>query len=295
MIELQKKIDKSILRLKEFEPPEGFWVGYSGGKDSDCLKILCKLADVKHELVHSLTTVDAPETVQYIKSQSDVRIEQPKLSMWRLIEKKMFPPTRLQRYCCSELKECGGKGRLVVTGVRWDESVRRKNNSGVVQILGKPKKNQKLAEKVGAEYNVTGSGIVLNMDNAPTRRMAEQCYRTSKTILNPIIEWSENDVWTFLKYYGCNSNPLYQCGYARVGCIGCPMASNKDRYNGFERYPKYRENYVRAFNRMIDRRREVGRAVSPSWTDGESVMRWWLGEDLDQITIDESLKRLEKK
>lgn len=132
MSELQKKIDKSIMRLKEFAPPDGFWVGYSGGKDSDCLKILCKLADVKHELVHSLTSVDAPETVQYIKSQEDVRIELPELSMWRLIEKKMFPPTRLQRYCCQELKECGGKGRLVVTGVRWAESVRRKNNSGIV-------------------------------------------------------------------------------------------------------------------------------------------------------------------
>lgn len=289
MTELQKKIDKSIMRLKEFEPPEGFWVGYSGGKDSDCLKILCKLADVKHDLVHSLTTVDAPETVRYIKSQPDVRIEQPKLTMWRLIEKKMFPPTRLQRYCCQKLKECGGKGRLVVTGVRWSESIRRKTNSGVVQILGKPKRNQRLAEKVGAEYIETGGGIVLNMDNSPTRRMAEQCYRTSKTILNPIIEWTDDDVWNFLHHYGCNSNPLYQCGYSRVGCIGCPMAG-KQRYKHFERYPKYKENYIRAFGRMLERRKEAGKAVSPSWTDGESVMRWWLGEDLDQITIEESLR-----
>ena len=294
MTELQKKIDKSIMRLKEFEPEDGFWVGYSGGKDSDCLKILCKLADVKHDLVHSLTTVDAPETVQYIKGQPDVKIERPELSMWRLIEKKMFPPTRLQRYCCQELKECGGKGRLIVTGVRWSESVRRKNNSGVVQILGKPKRNQRLAEKVGAEYTETNGGIVLNMDNAPIRRMSEQCYRTSKTILNPIIEWTDDDVWNFLYHYGCKSNPLYQCGYSRVGCIGCPMAG-KQRYKHFERYPKYKDNYIRAFGRMLKRRKEARKAVSPSWTDGEAVFRWWLGEDLDQITIEESLRMMEEE
>ena len=163
MTELQKKIDKSIMRLKEFEPEDGFWVGYSGGKDSDCLKILCRLANVKHELVHSLTTVDAPETVQYIKNQPDVKIERPELSMWRLIEKKMFPPTRIYRYCCQELKEYGGKGRLIVTGVRWSESVRRKNNRGVVQILGKPKRNKRrYSSEYGQCPNTQNGGAMLS-------------------------------------------------------------------------------------------------------------------------------------
>ena len=90
----------AIERLKSFEPDDGYYLCYSGGKDSDVIKILANLANVKHECVHNLTTVDAPETVRYIQSQKDVRIDRPELSMWRLIEKKMMPPTRLMRYCC---------------------------------------------------------------------------------------------------------------------------------------------------------------------------------------------------
>jgi phosphoadenosine phosphosulfate reductase len=96
----------AIERLRAFEPSEKpYYLCYSGGKDSDCIRILAALAGVKHEIHHNLTTVDAPETVQYIKSVHDVIIDRPKLSMWRLIENKKYPPTRISRYCCSELKE----------------------------------------------------------------------------------------------------------------------------------------------------------------------------------------------
>lgn len=287
MNDLQKKIDKAIQRLKSFEPEDGYYLAYSGGKDSDCIRILAELANVKHENVHNLTTVDAPETVQYIKSLPDVRIERPRISMWRLIEKKGIPPTRLTRYCCSEFKERYGQGKIVVTGVRWAESVSRSESADVVQIIGKPKTNQRLAEEIGAEYSITNqSGLIMNTDNDENRRMVEMCYRTSKTMINPIIDWTDNDVWKFLNYYGCKSNPLYECGFKRIGCIGCPMAS-KHRYEEFRLYPKYRENYVRAFNRMIKARIANGKTVNSAWRDGEAVMRWWLGEDSTQITLEE--------
>ena len=94
----------------------------------------------------------------------------------------------------------------------------------------------------GADYDVTHSGgIVMNMDNDENRRLVEHCYRTTSTMVNPIIEWSENDVWQFLRYYGCESNPLYRCGKERVGCIGCPMANAKKRIIEFEKYPKYKQ------------------------------------------------------
>jgi len=56
-----------------------------------------------------------------------------------------MPPTRLVRYCCAALKEQGGKGRLKVTGVRWDESARRKRSHGEVTFADK--KTQKIAQK----------------------------------------------------------------------------------------------------------------------------------------------------
>lgn len=273
----------AIERLKAFEPDDGYYLAYSGGKDSDVIKILANLANVKFEAVHNLTTVDAPETVNYIKSQSDVRIDYPQKSMWRLIVEKVMPPTRLVRYCCSELKEKGGKGKIKVTGVRWAESVKRSESSDVVNVIGKPKTMQKIAANMRVDFKVSKqNGLILNDDNDINRRFVEHCYRTITTLLNPIVDWTDNDVWDFLKYYGCESNPLYQCGFNRIGCIGCPMAG-KHRYTEFMLYPKYRQNYVKTFERMIKHRNERG--LETVWQSGEEVMKWWLGEDPNQLSF----------
>lgn len=285
MQELKEKERRAIEVLKAFEPEDGYYLCYSGGKDSDCIRILADLAGVKHEIHHNLTTADAPETVYYVKSQPNVIIHKPELSMWRLIEKMMIPPTRLMRYCCAELKERGGEGKVKATGVRKKESRNRKENGGLVKILGKGASVRKSAQEIGAKTEETKKGgIVLNMDDDPSRRLVEQCYRTTSTMVNPIIDWSEDDVWDFLKAHGCKSNPLYECGLKRVGCIGCPMAG-KNRYAEFERWPKYRALYVMAFDRMLEARRRAGKKERPDtqWLNGESVMRWWLGEDGAQI------------
>lgn len=283
-LEMEKN---AIEVLKAFEPDDGYYLCYSGGKDSDCIRILADLAGVKHEIHHNLTTADAPETVRYVKSIPNVIIDYPEMSMWRLIEKQHFPPTRIARYCCQVLKERGGLGRLKVTGVRKKESARRAKQGGLIKIIGKPAYVEREAAKLNAQTEKnSGRGLILNMDNDPSRRLVEQCYRTTNTMVNPIIEWSDSDVWDFLKAHGCKSNPLYECGFKRVGCVGCPMAGKKQRYAEFERWPKYRAMYVAAFDRMLAARDRAGKpsqTKTTSWPDGESVMRWWLGEDETQI------------
>ena len=93
----KEKEQRAIEYLRMFEPEEQpYYLCYSGGKDSDCIRILAQLAGVRHEIHHNLTTVDAPETVQYVKSIPNVMIDYPKISMWRLIVKKMMPPTRIE-------------------------------------------------------------------------------------------------------------------------------------------------------------------------------------------------------
>ena len=283
---------KSIERLKAFEPEDGYYLCYSGGKDSDVIKILAHLAGVKFEAVHNLTTVDAPETVNYIRSQYDVRIDYPELSMWRLIEKKGMPPTRLVRYCCSELKERGGKGKVKITGVRWDESNNRKENGGLVKIIGKPKTMQRFADENNVNYGLTKqNGLILNYDDDASRRMVEHCYRTTSTMVNPIIDWKDDDVWQFLRHYDCKSNPLYECGFNRIGCIGCPMAG-KHRKVEFELYPKYKENYIRAFDRMLKTLERKGLSSSKGWQNGKQVFSWWMQEDPNQITFEELLNEV---
>ena len=144
MSELQEKVSKSIERLKAFEPPEGYYLAFSGGKDSVVCKALLDMSGCKYEATYRVTSVDPPELVRFIKNQHpDVKREVPRdkdgkpITMWNLIPCKLMPPTRLVRYCCQSLKESGGDGRMTITGVRWAESVNRKHNQGLVTFASK--------------------------------------------------------------------------------------------------------------------------------------------------------------
>lgn len=219
------------------------------------------MAGVKFDAHYNITSVDPPELVRFIKQQyPDVHLDFPRdkdgnrVSMWNLIPQKNLPPTRLVRYCCEKLKEASGKGRIIVTGVRWAESPRRKNSHGVVDLKTQSKKliNRALDENDAASLTKSGH-LVMNDDNDESRRMVEQCYRTKRTMLNPIIDWDDDDVWEFLndvaKVPHCC---LYDEGFTRLGCIGCPMQGRKGMERDFKRWPKYRDAYIRAFERMID-------------------------------------------
>ena len=141
---LQEKIDKSIERLRAFEPEEGYYLAFSGGKDSVVCKALLDLSGVKYDAHYRVTSVDPPELVRFIKEKhKDVKRDVPRyddgkpITMWNLIPRKLMPPTRIVRYCCSSLKENGGDGRMTITGVRWAESTNRKKNQGPVTIASK--------------------------------------------------------------------------------------------------------------------------------------------------------------
>lgn len=284
---------KAILRLQQFEPKsEPYYLAYSGGKDSDVILTLAKLAGVKYEAVHNLTTVDAPETIYHVRKQTDVRIDKARdaegnhINMERLIASKYMPPTRRVRYCCEVLKERGGERRKVITGVRKYESAKRSLNNGLVNLLRKPKTAQKSAEAAGVEYRVNKQGgLIMDVDNDEARQWLEDCYRSHKTMLNPIVDWTDDDVWEFLRHYNVEVNPLYECGFERIGCIGCPLASKNDRLLEFARYPKYKERYIRAFDKMLIARREA--ELPTEWTIGEEVFSWWMGEDINQLTFDD--------
>lgn len=280
-----EKEKQAIQYLQSFEPQdEPYFLAYSGGKDSDVIKTLAQLAGVKYEAVHNLTTVDAPETVQYVRSQKDVRILKPEITMWDLIVKKGMPPTRIVRYCCSTFKERKAPGRLSVTGVRWAESTGRKESSDIVNAWGKPKTTEKTAASMNVDFktNKFGSVIVAN-DNTETRKFVESCYRESTFTINPIIDWSHTDVWEFLKHYGIEGNPLYAEGFTRVGCVMCPMAGSCGMKKEAARWPKYKANYIKAFDRMITRRKERG--MPTHWNSGEECFTWWVGDDPDQISL----------
>ena len=108
------KVANAIESLKMYEPPEGYFVAFSGGKDSTVILDLVRRAGVKHETHYHLTTVDPPELVYHIREHyPDVIVDRPETTMWDLIIQNGMPPTRLARYCCEVLKEGGGSNFVV--------------------------------------------------------------------------------------------------------------------------------------------------------------------------------------
>lgn len=292
-----EKEKNAIKYLKLFEPKkEPYYLCYSGGKDSDTILALAKLAGVNYEAVHNLTTADAPETIYHVRKQPGVRINPPEKTMWQLIVENKMPPTRLIRYCCRELKERGGRFRKKITGVRWAESTNRKNNQGLITVIGKDKTMRRLAEEAGIDYEESAKGgLILNHDNAESRAFVDHCYRTTSVMVNPIVDWTDDDVWEFLYHYRVEVNPLYEvkavgcaycpCGDNRIGCIVCPMQGYKGMIADLIKFPKYRDNYLRAFDRMLQARKAARLEISDKWRDARSVMMWWVGDDPRQLSL----------
>lgn len=120
--------------------------------------------------------------------------------------------------------------------------------------------------------------------------MVEVCFRqTGKHYLHPIIDWKDEDVWEYIKTYNVPYCKLYDEGKKRLGCTMCPYQGGKGMRRDAERWPQFRSYYIDAFQKMIDKRRADG--LTTTWTTGEEVMRWWMGEDNrirendDQITL----------
>lgn len=187
------KVKRAVKIAKTFEPPDGYILAYSGGKDSQAAKRILDIAGVRYYTHYNVTTVDPPELVRFIISQfeaviynmpdgshkyfttgigkkpltpaepedmagkSIINFEIPELTMREMIIKKKMPPTRLQRYCCEALKESSNEGRITVTGVRKSESLNRKKNQGAVTIFD-GKTGGRFAEALGANFTRTGRG-----------------------------------------------------------------------------------------------------------------------------------------
>lgn len=279
----------SDMSLSHYKKP--LVVTTSGGKDSSVCVALAERAGIPFEVMHNHTTVDAPETVYFVRAEFK-RLEEKginciinyphykgeRVTMWSLIPQKLMPPTRLVRYCCSILKERGGAGRFITTGVRWAESAKRKNRGIYETMPSDPRKK-----------------IILNNDNDDHRRLFETCTLKSKRTCNPIIDWTDADVWEFLEAGKIQVNPLYGCGFSRVGCVGCPMAGKAGRRVEFARYPTYREAYIRAFDRMLEERRRRGRTLGTWGQDATArdVFHWWMEDGTlpGQIELDDLIDK----
>lgn len=292
---LAEKIDKAkkVLILAAdmskayYEAP--LVVTHSGGKDSDVMLHLAEscLKPDDFEVMNSHTTVDAPETVRHIrkvfkrlddrgvKTRIDYH-EQPdgtRTTMWKLIPQKYMPPTRIVRYCCSVLKESGTPNRICSLGVRAAESSKRQGRD-TFGIRGGNYRQATFFSYDHAE-EVHREAQELN-DPVWDCTLIKLMKRKGATVVNPIYEWLDSDIWDYIKQENIEVNPLYQKGYTRVGCIGCPLAPYHQRKKEFNDYPMYKTMYINAFERMIEQRKRNGKEVV--WRNGKEVFDWWIEE-----------------
>lgn len=241
-------IDLSIEILRRNAPPKGnpYYGLFSGGKDSVALREVARMAGVSVAWHYNVTTIDPPELVRFVRSFGDVEFVRPSYGnlLRRAAEVKGFP-TRRQRWCCEEYKESRApRGRVLLMGVRAQESPARAARWGHVT----------------------------------THR------RTLSKVVNPLLWWEAEDLWGFIRGNGVRYCTLYDEGFHRLGCIGCPMARKAGRLKEFARWPRFEAGWRRVFRRVWERRagtlqrdgREwFGTARFDSW---EEMYEWWLSD-----------------
>lgn len=254
---------KAVPLALKYDPDKGFFVGFSGGKDSQALYHMMQLCDVPMHAYFSPTSIDPAENIRFIrKNYPEVEFTKIDKSIFDVFrEMKVLPSMRI-RWCCAYFKERGGEGKVVCTGVRKAESARRSKRNEI-EVSGRKFSGHMDEFEQWQEKRIHKKMKNLNQDQFSDAKQTEvRCINgKDKILLNPIIEWSEEDVWEFLnKVVEVPHCELYDEGYTRIGCIGCPMATTKNQIKQFLRWPHVKEKWIRA---IMDVRRESILANTP--------------------------------
>jgi len=272
-MELQTKILESIASIQKAESlalkyqDYGFYLAFSGGKDSMVIYELCKMAGVKFKPVMNITTLDYPELMRFVRENyPDVVFERPEINFYKLIVKKRMLPMRTTRFCCAYLKERGGAGTVTVLGIRKEESTKRAVRNEL-EINGHKYSNSL------DQFNIDQDGQVLCLNGK------------DKIMLLPILNWTFNDVWKFIRERKLKYCELYDLGYQRIGCMFCPMHSNKLKALDRKRYPKVVKMIKNSISELI------AQGYPNELNDNvDDIFDWWSLNNPKIYTVDQYKK-----
>ena len=236
-IDLLQKHEATALKMN----PEGYNLQFSGGKDSQVIYELCKMAGVKFQANFNCTTVDFKEVLRFNRQYyPDVIWHRPEKSMFKLIVENKGLPLRHQRYCCRLIKEAHGANSVVITGVRKAESRSRQNHKEIVH----------------------------------------QCIKgEDKILIAPILDWTTKEVWEFIKTYIGYYCELYDKGFKRIGCVACPNAYYKTKLKELSIAPRFEYAYKKAIRKCMDNdsyeQFEDENEVFDWWIRGKSIKQYF--------------------
>jgi phosphoadenosine phosphosulfate reductase len=218
MDEYSKKVARAVKLLQSIPKDGPIEVSYSGGKDSDVILELAKMAGIEFRAIYKNTTIDPPGTIKHCRAKG-VEILPPKESFFGLVERN-GPPTRRARFCCGVLKEYKVLGRAV-HGIRRSESKAREERYKEPEICRVYDKNNKVK------------------------------------VYLPLLDWTDEDVARFVAERGVQCHPLYYDEHGvfhaerRLGCIGCPLQSDNGKAD-YKKHPKLLKRLVKSVRVFLD-------------------------------------------
>lgn len=273
---LKDKIDYSISLLRkcermalDYDPEDGFYLAFSGGKDSQAIYYIAKMAGVKFKAHMNLTSIDPPEVIRFVRrNYPDVEMIKPKMSIYDMALKKHILPTRVLRWCCAEYKEMSGAGKVTIIGIRHAESARRLRRNEI--------------ETGDRKFSGNFDQFSIHKETMVTCVGGKD-----KIFVSPIIHWSDRDVWDFLNSNKIEHCRLYDEGYKRIGCILCPMSAYRQKIRDCKRFPHVRKKWIDTIQKLIDEG-----YIKNNFSDPEFGFRWWIsGKNFKEFYADEVLQQ----
>lgn len=307
---LQNKIDYSIALLRKseklallYDKEDGFYMGFSGGKDSQALYHIAKMAGVKFKAHMSLTSVDPPSVIRFIKrNYPDVHLISPPESIYSVALKKKVLPTRVMRWCCDVFKEGYGAGKVKLIGIRHEESIRRSKRKEIEVSSYKFQGNQ---EQFATWQEEQRAKKLEKMSKQPdyfeiNQESLVKCVGGKDSIIiSPIIDWTERDVWEFLNdVVNVPHCDLYDKGHSRIGCLFCPMSSKRNLIRDCKEYPHQRSKWIETIKqlRSMGYMRNIDGVIDTSKYSedemAEYVFGWWISKkNVEEYVSDTFIQR----
>jgi phosphoadenosine phosphosulfate reductase len=238
------KEDYAIKLIRDHEPPEGYYLAFSGGKHSIIAEHLTMRSGVRYDSHYCFSPIDPPQVWDFIKTNyPNVQWDYHAKGFWKLVIKNDLP-LRQQRWCCRYIKEVGGENRVNIVGNCAYESSNRSH-----QCFYEPQ-----------DHSVK--------------------HAHNKTLLRPILKFSEFDTWQYIIKYKLPYCELYDRGYERIGCILCP--NNKEVEKHEHDFPKICNLWKLACNHIVEGYKargyisKRGKPMKFKPKTGDELYQWWI-------------------